>query len=1113
MTDNSASDDELNCSRTVKRVLSVAGITGLGGGWLWTDQGNLAVAAALVTAALGLLLVRAELDGLTNLSGRAHRAAGRAHEATTPAARVCPDMQTARAVALVVGVGVLAVGTGLGPIADGGVASAERVDYVDDFEDNDIEEYGADTANFEVQSTTVYEGSYALETTLPSNDFAGVTSVGGLDRYPQAGDTFQVRMRWDSSDSIKHFIWAAQSVGENPDSYQVSVDANNNKFALDRQESGYNELTSTSYDPRTNADEWMRVKVEHGTDGSITATLYDSSGSQVAQLSATDTTYTEGGVGFIESSASDGSASTYWDAVEITSTNTTNGQVTDADGNAIENATVEAMNTSTGNVVERTNTTVTGEYALSLNPGDYNVTANGGTNYTAETKAVSVPEGGTSADFSVQRAGEFGLTRYSDGKPLDTDRPVTMEAYKASEYPEWYDRPTGFWADEPPVYQTSGSTLQFQNLPSLDSEYIIRYVPDNRNKNTVYETDIVYWSNLSIVGTMAVYADTETVDATVGIQDRTENQSWAPNSVTLEARNLQTDNTTDTTGLSSDTGLGELSIAPNKTSRIVAVRDDGTERHLGQVTNPVAATSEPVVFVIEDPWAADEDPRNQSAYDNTIALIEASPSGPTVGETVTLSADESTAAGANNEIDRVEWSLPDGTTPTGTEVTWTPESGDGDATHPISATVTDTNGNSDTTQVQLYVASEGAPGSGQPTAYAEVVTDEPKPDKAVRIEDRSEPPANGEIDRIEWDTTGDGTYDDGQGPFVEETYSDPGVQQVSVRTVAQSGATDVYTTTIYVAAGSESQLNQPPVAEVVVDPRDPVVGDTVSFDASNSVGIGSATIASYEWKLPDGTTATGQTASYSPSEAGAGVVELTVTDSNGREASSQGSVYVAQNASARAVPPRADFAVKTEKPKVGDPVSLEATPELDDSASIESVTWDFDGDGDFSDADGESVEFTPEEAGITEVGVQVTDSNGAESQFYEYFFVTGSASQLSVGAGGGGGGAFGGGGDLGGEGPGGLPGGAPAVLGGTATLGLLVARRAGASIPTTAIGAAGAATTAALLAPDATAAAVESVPTAGWVLGGVAGMGVALQRAGVDVRGALSNLPIIGGRK
>jgi PKD repeat protein len=555
-----------------------------------------------------------------------------------------------------------------------------------------------------------------------------------------------------------------------------------------------------------------------------------------------------------------------------------------------------------------------------------------------------------------------------------------------------------------------------------------------------------------------------------------------------------------------------LSIPPNKTSRIVAVRDDGTERHLGQVTNPIAATSDPVVFVIDDPWEDDDNPQNDSSYDNTVALIDASPSGPTVGETVTLSASGSTAAGANNEIDTVEWSLPDGTTPTGIEATWTPQSGDGDATHPISVTVTDTSGNSDTTQVQLYVASEGAPGSGQPTAYAEVVTAEPKAGDPVRIEDRSEPPANGEIDRVEWDTTGDGTYDDGQGPFVESTYDEPGVQQVSVRTVAQSGATDVYTSTIYVAAGNESQLNQPPVAEVVVDPRDPVVGETVSVDASNSVGIGSATISSYEWELPDGTTATGQTASYSPSEAGAGVVTLTVTDSNGREASTQGSLYVAQNASARALPPQADFAIKTETPKVGEPVALEATPELDDTASLESVKWDFDGDGDFSDADGESVEFTPEQAGITEVGVEVTDSNGAKSQFYEYFFVTGSASQLSIGGGGGGGGTFGAGGGLGGDGPGGLPGGAPAVLGGTATAALFIARRAGAPVPMTAVGAAGAATTAALVAPDATAAAVESVPTVGWVAGGIGAVGVALQRAGVDVRGALSNLPVIGDR-
>jgi len=233
---------------------------------------------------------------------------------------------------------------------------------IDDFEDNDIQEYGGDTANFSTQSTTVFEGSYALETTLPSNDFAGITSVGGLDRYPNAGDTFQVRIRWDSTDSIKYVAWCAQSIAESPDAYQVIVDANSNNFTIARQESGYNELATTNYDPATNADEWMRVEVEHGEGGSITATLYDSNDSQVNQLNAADATFTEGGVNFIESSSNDDSATTYWDLAEITATTSGTGVIDDFEDNDIS----EYQGSKTG-FITQTGTVYEGSYALSQN--------------------------------------------------------------------------------------------------------------------------------------------------------------------------------------------------------------------------------------------------------------------------------------------------------------------------------------------------------------------------------------------------------------------------------------------------------------------------------------------------------------------------------------------------------------------------------------------------------------------------------------------------------------------------------------------------------------------------------------------------------------------------
>lgn len=66
-------------------------------------------------------------------------------------------------------------------------------DVIDDFEDGDLAEYtGSDKSDYTVQSSTVYDGSYALECATPSNpDDNQIYSMSGLSRYPQAGDTFE----------------------------------------------------------------------------------------------------------------------------------------------------------------------------------------------------------------------------------------------------------------------------------------------------------------------------------------------------------------------------------------------------------------------------------------------------------------------------------------------------------------------------------------------------------------------------------------------------------------------------------------------------------------------------------------------------------------------------------------------------------------------------------------------------------------------------------------------------------------------------------------------------------------------------------------------------------
>lgn len=95
------------------------------------------------------------------------------------------------------------------------------------------------------------------------------------------------------------------------------------EFKLMKEEGGtVTTLASASglgLDPKGH---WYEVEVDWGTDGQFTAQLVDheGDGSVVADISATDDTFGEGGIGFYKTGGpSDGLYSlAYWDNVTVT---------------------------------------------------------------------------------------------------------------------------------------------------------------------------------------------------------------------------------------------------------------------------------------------------------------------------------------------------------------------------------------------------------------------------------------------------------------------------------------------------------------------------------------------------------------------------------------------------------------------------------------------------------------------------------------------------------------------------------------------------------------------------------------------------------------------------
>ena len=118
-----------------------------------------------------------------------------------------------------------------------------------------------------------------------------------------------------------------------------------------------------------------------------------------------------------------------------------NGTVTDADGNPIDSATIEAVNRSTGSTEATTTTDANGHYEVALDSGTYDVTASkSGLSPTTKTVTVS---GDTTLNFT-----------------LTSDTTITDP-----------DPPDGATVSEPPVELSVLANTTNQSVQSIDVEF------------------------------------------------------------------------------------------------------------------------------------------------------------------------------------------------------------------------------------------------------------------------------------------------------------------------------------------------------------------------------------------------------------------------------------------------------------------------------------------------------------------------------------------------------------------------------------------------------------------------------------------------------------------
>ena len=167
---------------------------------------------------------------------------------------------------------------------------------VEDFERaSPLNEYGGSTGLFGTTSSPTYEGSSALVN--DGGSFGGVNSTSGLDTYPERGDDVHVYFQNASGDNFVSFNLFSQAETDNPDRYSVGLSGVSGDWTLWKTENGDIEALDSASPSDTTAG-WYRAEIS--TDGSsISADLYDdSSDTLLASVSASDSTFSSGGIGF-----------------------------------------------------------------------------------------------------------------------------------------------------------------------------------------------------------------------------------------------------------------------------------------------------------------------------------------------------------------------------------------------------------------------------------------------------------------------------------------------------------------------------------------------------------------------------------------------------------------------------------------------------------------------------------------------------------------------------------------------------------------------------------------------------------------------------------------------
>ncbi|WP_192918623.1 PKD domain-containing protein [Salinigranum salinum] len=326
------------------------------------------------------------------------------------------------------------------------------------------------------------------------------------------------------------------------------------------------------------------------------------------------------------------------------------------------------------------------------------------------------------------------------------------------------------------------------------------------------------------------------------------------------------------------------------------------------------------------------------------ATFEYSPETPSPDETVTF--DASASDDADGEIVDYDWYVGSGSYADGDDVSFSHEF-DTAGVYQVRLVVTD-NGD-ETAEMTRQVNVTNAP----PVPRFDVRSSSNGLDVTFDASASEDP--DGRIVDYDW-YVGTDSYADGDDATYTHEFEEAGRYDVRLVVTDNGDVTRERTETVGVS--------QRPTASIDYAGEAVPTGRTVTLSAAESVDP-DGELTNYTWTLPDGTVAHGETVSTSVPAQGEYDVTLTVTDVTGNTHSVTETLVAKQ-------PATVNLSWEPQTPRD----DLDTTFYASASTPVETVEWDFDGDGEYDDGEGRMAVHAYNDTGRHTLGARVVAANG-----------------------------------------------------------------------------------------------------------------------------------------